>query len=143
MAETAIAASVLISFIFYEGLGLLSGGMVSAGYLALFWEQPLRILTTLLLSVLAYLISLAVSRRTILYGRRRFMIVVLLGMVLGWLANSLLAGLSIVPQDLRVIGHIVPGLIANDMHRQGVGRTLFGVVMSCALICLFLMAVRL
>ena len=35
MYDVAIALSVLLSFALYEGFGLLTGGMVSAGYLCL------------------------------------------------------------------------------------------------------------
>lgn len=49
MYDIAVALSVVLSFGLYEGFGLLTGGMVSAGYLCLFLEEPLRIVTTLLL----------------------------------------------------------------------------------------------
>lgn len=143
MYDAAVALSVMISFALYEGIGLLTGGMVSAGYLALFVNQPLRILSTLILSVIVCLLARIISARVILYNRRRFMLIVLMGLVLGWLADSLLIQLAIIPQDLRFIGHVVPGLIGNDMYRQGILRTLFGVLFSCALIWLILAAVGL
>lgn len=70
MYDVAISLSVLFSFGLYEAFGLLTGGMVSAGYLCLFFEQPLRIATTLLLAVLVYALTRLVSRVVILYGRR-------------------------------------------------------------------------
>jgi poly-gamma-glutamate biosynthesis protein PgsC/CapC len=140
MHDVAIALSVIISFLFYEGLGLLTGGMISAGYLALFLNQPLRILSTLILSIIVCISVRLISARTILYNRRRFMLVILIGLLLGWLTDRLLIQLVIIPQDLRIIGYVVPGLIANDMYRQGIPRTLFGIVLSCALIWLILAA---
>lgn len=141
MYDIAISLSVLLSFGLYEAFGLLSGGMVSAGYLCLFFEQPLRIATTLALSVLVYLAVRLISRFVIVYGRRRFMLVIVLSLILGWVIERFLLGIALIPQDIRIIGHVVPGLIANDMYKQGVWRTLLGVMTSAAVVRLLLMVV--
>jgi len=141
MYDVAISLSVLLSFGLYEGFGLLTGGMVSAGYLCLFLEQPLRIVTTLLLAVIVYLLTRLVSRFVILYGRRRFMLTIVLSLIFAWVIEQFLIGIALIPQDIRIIGHVVPGLIANDMYKQGVPRTLLGVLTSAALTRLLLMAV--
>lgn len=141
MYDIAISLSVLLSFGLYEAFGLLSGGMVSAGYLCLFLEQPLRIATTLALSVLVYLAVRLISRFVIVYGRRRFMLVIVLSLILGWVIERFLLGIALIPQDIRIIGHVVPGLIANDMYKQGVWRTLLGVMTSAAVVRLLLMVV--
>jgi len=141
MYDVAIALSVLLSFGLYEAFGLLSGGMVSAGYLCLFLEQPLRIVTTLLLAVIVYLLTRLVSRFVILYGRRRFMLTIVLSLIFAWVIEQFLLGIALIPQDIRIIGHVVPGLIANDMYKQGVWRTMFGVLLVAAFARLLLMLV--
>lgn len=141
MYDIAIALSVLASFALYETLGILTGGMVSAGYLCLFLEQPLRIASTLLLAILVHLSCRLLSRFVILPGRRRFAFVIVLGLILGWALEQLMLGLALIPQDIRIIGHVVPGLIANDMYKQGVPRTLLGVLLSAALVRALLVVV--
>lgn len=141
MYDVAIALSVLLSFGLYEAFGLLSGGMVSAGYLCLFLEQPLRIVTTLLLAVIVYLLTRLVSRFVILYGRRRFMLTIVLSLIFAWVIEQFLLGIALIPQDIRIIGHVVPGLIANDMYKQGMWRTMFGVLLVAAFARLLLMLV--
>lgn len=141
MYDVAIALSVLLSFALYEGFGLLTGGMVSAGYLCLYLEQPLRIVSTLLLALLVYLLTRLISRFVIVYGRRRFLLTLVLGLVFGWLVEKFLLGLAVIPQDIRIIGHVVPGLIANDMYKQGIFRTLLAVMLSGALLRVLLMVV--
>ena len=141
MYDVAISLSVLLSFGLYEAFGLLSGGMVSAGYLCLFLEQPLRIVTTLVLSVIVYLLTRLISRFVILYGRRRFMLTILLSLIFAWVIEQFLLGIALIPQDIRIIGHVVPGLIANDMYKQGVPRTLLGVTIVSALARLLVMVV--
>lgn len=141
MVDVAVFLSVVLSFGMYEAFGLLTGGMVSAGYLCLYFEQPLRIVTTLALSVLTYGIIRMISRFAMVYGRRRFMLTVLLSLIFSWIIEQFLLGIALIPQDIRIIGHVVPGLIANDMVKQGITRTLLGILCSAAVVRLLLMVV--
>lgn len=141
MYDVAVFLSVVLSFGMYEGFGLLTGGMVSAGYLCLYFEQPLRIVTTLALSVLTYGMIRMISRFAMVYGRRRFMLTVLLSLIFSWIIEQFLLGIALIPQDIRIIGHVVPGLIANDMVKQGITRTLLGILCSAAVVRLLLMVV--
>lgn len=141
MVDVAVFLSVVLSFGMYEAFGLLTGGMVSAGYLCLYFEQPLRIVTTLALSVLTYGMIRMISRFAMVYGRRRFMLTVLLSLIFSWIIEQFLLGIALIPQDIRIIGHVVPGLIANDMVKQGITRTLLGILCSAAVVRLLLMVV--
>ncbi|MEF9880127.1 MAG: poly-gamma-glutamate biosynthesis protein PgsC [Clostridia bacterium] len=141
MYDVAIALSVMLSFVLNEAFGLLSGGMVSAGYLCLFFEQPLRIVSTLLLAMLVYLLTRLLSHFVILYGRRRFMVMIVLGLILGWVIEKFVLGIALIPEDTRIIGHVVPGLIANDMYKQGIPRTLLAVLLSAAVLRVLIMVV--
>lgn len=141
MYDLAISLSVLLSFGLFEAFGLLSGGMVSAGYLCLYLEQPFRIVTTLLLAVIVYLLTRLAERWVILYGRRRFMLTIVLSLIFAWVIEQFLLGIALIPQDIRIIGHVVPGLIANDMYKQGIRRTLLGVAVVSALTRLLVMVV--
>lgn len=140
MLQQAIGLSIILGFLSTELLGLYTGGLISAGYLAFYVEQPWRILSTVVLSLVVYLITLLAGKVAILYGRRRFMLTVILGILLGWLYEHLsfyFAGMS---QDLRIIGYIIPGLLANDMCKQGVVRTIV-MVLVCALLIRLMLTV--
>lgn len=67
------------------------------------------------------------------------MIAVLSGYLIGWLFESFLVNHSPIG-DLRVIGYIVPGLIANDMIRQGITKTLLATLLASAIVRLMLIA---
>ena len=71
MYDIAVALSVVLSFGLYEGFGLLTGGMVSAGYLCLFLEEPLRIVTTLLLAVIVHGLVLFLKCRREVFFRQQ------------------------------------------------------------------------
>lgn len=138
MLQQAIGLSIILGFLSTELLGIFTGGLISAGYLAFYIEQPYRILSTIGLSLVVYGITLLVGKLVILYGRRRFMLTVISGILLGWLYESMSYYFSGVSQDLRIIGYIIPGLLANDMCKQGIWRTIL-MVLVCALLIRLIM----
>lgn len=123
MLYKTIAMSVVLGFIFSEFLGIATGGLVSAGYLAFFMGSPLRVASTLAVAVLIYLITRLLQKWVIIYGKRRFMTVILLSIILTWVVEQVTRS-GMTGLDIRMVGFIIPGLIANDMLRQGVVKTL-------------------
>ncbi len=124
MAAVSIVVSIVFGFLFGEATGWLSGGLVAPGYLALYVDQPLRILMTWIAAMLALLVVKLLSRVTILFGRRRFMAFILTGILAGALLDALTGRLFVGTPEMRAIGYVVPGLIANDSWKQGPWRTL-------------------
>ena len=134
MLFSTVALSVILSFLVTELTGLLTGGMVSAGYLAFYFSEPMRILSTFLLSALIALILRLSREFLILYGRRRFMFSILLSILFVYALEKAYFILSPLSLDLRVIGYIIPGLIANDMEKQGIIRTSLALIIVTALV---------
>ena len=134
MLFSTVALSVILSFLVTELTGLLTGGMVSAGYLAFYFSEPMRILSTILLSTLIALILRLSREFLILYGRRRFMLSILLSILFVYALEKAYFILSPLSLDLRVIGYIIPGLIANDMEKQGIIRTSLALIIVTALV---------
>ena len=134
MLFSTVALSVILSFLVTELTGLLTGGMVSAGYLAFYFSEPMRILSTFLLSALIALILRLSREFLILYGRRRFMLSILLSILFVYALEKAYFSLSPLSLDLRVIGYIIPGLIANDMEKQGIIRTSLALIIVTALV---------
>lgn len=132
--QIAVVLSVILGFLSSEFLGLASGGLISAGYLSLYVTSPWRIVATLVLAVLIHFLVKLLDQFVFLYGRRRFMACILLSVVLSWVLSRFLG--SYIAVDLRIIGYLVPGLIANDMQRQGVLKTLLVVIIITVLVFL-------
>ena len=124
MLKTAIALSIILGFLSQEFLGLASGGLVSAGYLAYYFNQPYRIIATLVMAILVYLTVKILEHFLFIYGRRRFALCVILGIIYAWILNELIVSANLISIDIRIIGYVVPGLIANDMLKQGILKTL-------------------
>lgn len=139
MIYQAIGIGIIISFVFYEIVGFSPGGIVVPGYIALFFDQPARILVTLLVSLLTYLVVNLLSNFIILYGRRRFMSMILIGFLLKWFIEDIIIKLPIPGIELQSIGYIIPGLIANEMRRQGILPTIYSLAIVSTLVRLILL----
>ena len=143
MVEGAIGLGLVLSLIFSETLGLAAGGMVVPGYMALMVHEPLRILGTLACALLTLGLLKLLSRYTLIFGRRRIVVAILIGFVFGALSRDLLLiRYRNVPIDMRTIGYVIPGLIANWMERQGVIQTLCVMMTTAVLVRLLLMLIN-
>ena len=111
MYNQVIILSVIISLIYTELTGY-SAGLIISGYLALNLQNPARLVFTLLSAGLAVAVCRLLACVVILYGRRRFALLLLLTFFFSWIAGAL--GFSI-----PVIGVILPGLLAREFDRQG------------------------
>ncbi len=119
----------IVAALFYaEATGLLAGGIIVPAYFALYLDQPLRVLATVAAALLALLCFRLLSRYFILFGRRRFVLLILLGGLFGQLWFVLWPHIFSAPLDLRVIGWIIPGLLANTCERQKILPTLASLI---------------
>jgi poly-gamma-glutamate biosynthesis protein PgsC/CapC len=136
----AVGIGLVLSLIFTETLGIAAGGMVVPGYVALMLHHPMRIVGTILVSLLTFVTMKYVSNYMFVYGRRRIVLVILVGFLFGWLSREVLmfqtGSFSI---ELQSIGLIIPGLIANWMEKQGTVRTIATMIIAAIFIRLVLM----
>jgi len=135
MFEVAIGLGVLISLFFLETFGAAAGGIVVAGYVAMYLHQPITILATLSISIVVLIIVKILGKFMFIYGRRRMVITVLLGFIIGWMTRqySVFAHFS-TDYSVNVIGFIIPGLIANAMEKQGIIKTLSIMVIAAVVV---------
>ncbi len=128
---------LIIGFLFYELTGISPGGVIAPAYLALFLYDPGKIAMTLFISLVVFLIIRYLSSATILYGRRKFLIAVLLSFAIKLIIENIIQPMDIMKLDLQSIGYIIPGLIANEMDRQKVIPTLLatGIVTLLVVLC--------
>ncbi|QKS70102.1 poly-gamma-glutamate biosynthesis protein PgsC [Paenalkalicoccus suaedae] len=117
----AIVVGVLLSLLYAEKTGIVPAGLVVPGYLALVFDQLNYIIVVAVISLLTYLVvTQVIGRFTVLYGRRKFAAMLTVGVLLKMAFDF---GFPLTPFEafeLRGIGVIVPGLIANSIQKQGV-----------------------
>jgi len=131
LIEIAVGIGVAFSLVFHEVFGLAAGGIVVPGYIALNFHNKLMLVGTLIVSLVTFVCIRIISRYVFVYGRRRMVLAVLLGFLLGYASRQLWAN-GIGDIRLEAIGYIIPGLIANWMERQGVYKTITTVLMGGA-----------
>ncbi len=140
MLFNLVALSVVLSFICTEFTGLLTGGLVSSGYLAYFFNEPARLIATLVIALIINIIVRLLQHVIILYGRRRFALSLIISLIFVYILDKSAFFYSSLNFDFRVIGFIIPGLIASDMEKQGVIKTL-GTIATITLIIRLLMII--
>lgn len=135
LVQVSIGLGLLVSLGFSEFLGLAAGGMVVPGYVALNLSDPASVAMTLLAAVLTYWIVRFMNFFMIIYGRRRTVLMILMGFLVGAvIRNFVQFEVSAFEIDLSVIGYIIPGLIAMWIDRQGLLETLSTLLASSVLV---------
>ncbi len=143
MIYQSIGLGLVVALIFSEMLGLAAGGLVVPGYIALYLDQPLRILGTVLASLVTYGFVRALGRYVLLYGRRTMVFSVLAGFLFGYLTRYILVfndmlHLGVNTSVIQSIGYIIPGLIAYWMMRQGIIETVCTMLIAAFIVRLAL-----
>ena len=137
-----IGIGMVLSLFLTETLGVTAGGIIVPGYIAMNLENPERLVITFGVSIITFLIIKLLSKFIMVYGKRRLVLALLIGFLLGYLSrseNMITAGLG--TTDFIVIGNIIPGLIANWMDRQGVLRTISTVLITAGITKLCIMII--
>lgn len=146
--SVAIGVGLAVSLIFSELFGLAAGGMVVPGYFALFLHRPLDILVTVAAALATYLVVQLLGTFVIIYGKRRTVLMILTGYLIGMFVDylaieelAILRTTRLAGADFSVIGFIIPGLIAIWFDRQGVVETLSALATASVVIRLILILI--
>lgn len=123
----AIGIGLLVSLLFSELFGLAAGGMVVPGYIALALSHPISVALTIAAGLATFALVQALASFVILYGKRRTVLMIATGYLVGAFMRALFPGdaaqLGAELQEYTVIGYIIPGLIAIWFDRQGIIAT--------------------
>ncbi len=137
-----IGIGMVLSLFLTETLGVTAGGIIVPGYIAMNLESPHRLIITFGISILTFLIIKLLSKFLMVYGKRRLVLALLIGFLLGYLSRSEnMITASLGSTEFIVIGNIIPGLIANWMDRQGVLRTISTVLITAGITKLCIMTI--
>lgn len=127
-------AGIIISMLYTELTGL-SAGLIVPGYLALNLHSPGRLVFTLAVAAGSVGICRVLSSFVILYGRRRFAMLILLSFLL----SEGLRMANLLPSGVTVIGILIPGIIAREVDRQGFVDSLLSLCITTGILALLFM----
>jgi poly-gamma-glutamate biosynthesis protein PgsC/CapC len=137
----SVGIGLAVSFLFTELFGIASGGMIVPGYVALSLTRPWDVLLTVGAGFLTFAVVHTLSSFMIVYGRRRTVLMILIGYLMGLAVRWTTGSLAPADNELQVIGFIIPGLIAIWLDRQGIVETLAALVTASVLVRLILVLV--
>lgn len=140
MIHEMLTLGVVISILFYETTEVSPGGLIVPAYCVLYLDNPRKLLVTLAVSAATVLLVKLLSRYIILYGRRRFAVCIILSFLLK--AAFRYAGFHIFGGYAPFfaadsIGTIIPGILAQEIDRNGPVRTLSSLI----IVAIFIKAV--
>lgn len=140
MTYETLFIGLLIAVLYVEITGFYPGGIIVPAYVALYLDQPLRVLATIVIAFLSLYIYRALSRFIILFGKRRFVMLVFIGAFLAQLWFLFFPRLFMTSLELRAVGWIIPGLLANNLEKQKIIPTLASLI-TVSIITYFLVRV--
>lgn len=131
-----LVLGVLVAIIFYELTDITPGGIIVPGLMVAYINQPLRMIYTVVVAIVAFLLVKLFSRRLLIFGKRRFVLLILVSLILNVLVNLFL-GLfmdNLTLASLSIVGYTVAGIMANNMYKQGVVRTVSSLAITVGVI---------
>jgi poly-gamma-glutamate biosynthesis protein PgsC/CapC len=144
LLSLSVGVGLVVSLIFSELFGLAAGGMVVPGYVALYLHRPLDVAVTVGAGIATWGLVQGLESLLIVYGRRRTVLMILVGYLVGMAGRGLVASAfgdaELVDGPASVIGYIIPGLIAIWLSRQGLIETLAVLVTASVVVRLVLVA---
>ncbi len=124
MTFETLFIGIVIAVIYIEMMDIYPGGIIVPAYIALYLDQPLKVLATIAVAFFSLYTYKLLSRYLILFGKRRFVMMVLLGALWAQVWFLVLPHFFASPLELRAIGWLIPGLLANNLEKQKLISTL-------------------
>jgi len=142
LLPVSIGVGLGVSLFMTEIFGLTAGGLIVPGYIALHLSKPLSVLLTLGAGILTYIIIQALSSVMIIYGRRRIVLLILMGYLIGSAARYFTGGpFHFEGIEFSIIGFIIPGLIAIWIDRRGMFESLSSLIIVSVIVRLILVII--
>ncbi len=118
MFYETLFVGLVVTVIYIEIMDIYPGGIIVPAYMAFFLDHPLKILATVGIAFLSLGSYRVLASRMIIFGKRRFVLFILLGSIWSLVGLRLFPHLFLGASELNVIGWVIPGLLANHLERQ-------------------------
>lgn len=118
----AIIIGLIIAIVFYEITTISPGGLIVPGILAMYFHRIDWILYTIGIAFLTFLLVKWLSKYVLIFGKRKFVLMILIGIGLNFVLSLFV---SYIPfTNLSIIGYTVAGILANELDKQGIKKTI-------------------
>ena len=124
-AALSLGVGLVFSLLCYLTTNLSPGGMITPGWLAIAMVQDyLQVVVIFAMTVITYRAMTVLLKITILYGKRLFAAIVLLGVLLQLTLFLIIQGELPLLFVHQTLGFIAPGLIVYQLIRQPPAATM-------------------
>ncbi|MBN2246100.1 MAG: poly-gamma-glutamate biosynthesis protein PgsC [Candidatus Aminicenantes bacterium] len=124
MIFETLLIGLILAVLYVEITDIYPGGIIVPGYIALYLAKPVMLLITIVCALLSLATYRIMKKYFILFGKRRFVLLVLLGVLWSQLLYLFLPRIIPPQSGAAVIGWLIPGLLANNLERQKFWLTL-------------------
>lgn len=124
MSANTIIIGLIIAIIFYEIVQISPGGLIVPGVLAMYIQRWDWILASILIAILTYYIVKILSRYLLIFGKRKFVLFITISLLLSYLVSLLTSYLPFSWANISVIGYTITGILASNIDKQGMKKTL-------------------
>lgn len=121
---TILIIGILVSIIFYELTDISPGGIIVPGLLVMHLQSIEKVMFTVIISLLTFLIVKFLSKYFLVFGKRRFVLMIIVSLILSIIFELITHALSGYLISVSLVGYTIAGLIANDFYKQGIKKTL-------------------
>jgi len=125
---------IILSVLFYEMTDISPGGIIVPGVMVMYIQQIDRMIYTVFVSILTYLIVQFFAKYFIVYGKRKFALMIIVSLFVNILFSYTMDLLSINMLNVNIIGYTISGLIAYEMSKQGTFKTISGLTIVIGLL---------
>jgi poly-gamma-glutamate biosynthesis protein PgsC/CapC len=137
----AFIAGVAVSMMLYERRHITTGSIVVPGYLAIFLIFPTVIVATILNAFVSYgFVNKVLPRWVLLYGRTKFTVLAMVSISIQAAMLKLSpSGPWLWERDVPLfvgVGYVIPALVAHDMGRQGIAKTMKSIGIAAVLVAI-------
>lgn len=129
---------IVISIFFYEMTDISPGGIIVPGLMVLYINQIDRMIFTVVISLLTVLVVKIISKYFIVYGKRKFALMIIISLFIGLLFGSLVKLFTINMLNISAVGYTISGLIAYEISKQGAVKTISALTIVILLLQLVL-----
>jgi poly-gamma-glutamate biosynthesis protein PgsC/CapC len=119
---------ILISCTFILLFNIYPGGIIVPVYFSFYLFQPKRLFATFIIAFISTLIYKLISKKFLLFGRRRFVFLIILSAFFSFFINILLYDYQYGFSAFYSIGFLIPGLLSNNIIKQGFLITLISLL---------------
>lgn len=133
-----IFLGIIMSIIFYEMTDISPGGIIVPGFMVMYIHQIDRMIYTIVISIITYLIVQFFSKYFIVYGKRKFALMIITSLIVNLLFGFLMRVFTINMLNIDVVGYTIAGLIAYEISKQGTIKTISALTIVVGLLQLMI-----